>query len=157
MKGTPTEQPLASAYWRKKNPPPSKANPDRDGCGLLWCAPVAPMEGRHAAAVADLSSRILLDYGFEPSISITLITERAVACVISISYDRHESGQDRQAMACYRHLQEELASHGYYPYRLGIQAMSELSAKDGQNLLVRALKAALDPNGVLAPGRYDAV
>jgi len=157
MKGTPTEQPLASAYWRKKNPPPSKANPDRDGCGLLWCAPVVPMEGHHAAAVADLSSRIMLDYGFEPSISMTLITERAVACVISISYDRQESGQDEQAMACYRQLQQELTSHGYYPYRLGIQAMSELSAQDGQSQLVRALKDALDPNGVLAPGRYDAV
>jgi len=157
MKGTPTEQPLASAYWRKKNPPPSKANPDRDGCGLLWCAPVVPMEGHHAAAVADLSGRIMLDYGFEPSISMTLITERAAACVISISYDRHETGQDERAMACYRHLQRELTSHGYYPYRLGIQAMSELSAQDGQSHLVRALKEALDPNGVLAPGRYDAV
>jgi len=157
MKGTPTGQPLASAYWRKKNPPPSRKDPDRDGCGLLWCAPVVPMEGHHAAAVADLSSRIMLDYGFEPSISMTLITERAVACVISISYDRHESGQDEQAMACYRHLQQELTSHGYYPYRLGIQAMSELSEQDGQSQLVRALKDALDPNGVLAPGRYDAV
>ena len=88
---------------------------------------------------------------------MTLITERAAACVISISYDRHEAGQDEQAMACYRHLQQELTSHGYYPYRLGIQAMSELSAQDGQSQLVRALKDALDPNGVLAPGRYDAV
>jgi 4-cresol dehydrogenase (hydroxylating) len=115
------------------------------------------MEGHHAAAVADLSSRIMLDYGFEPSISMTLITERAVACVISISYDRNEPGQDEQAMACYRHLQQDLTSHGYYPYRLGIQAMSELSEQDGQSQLVRALKDALDPNGVLAPGRYDAV
>lgn len=157
MKGTPTEQPLASAYWRKKNPPPSSPNPDRDGCGLLWCAPVVPMEGHHAAAVAEIAGRIMLDYGFEPSISMTLITERAAACVISISYDRQESGQDEQAMACYRHLQRELTSHGYYPYRLGIQAMSELSEKDGPSQIVRTLKHALDPNGVLAPGRYDAV
>jgi FAD/FMN-containing dehydrogenase len=35
--------------------------------------------------------------------------------------------------------------------------MSELSPQDGQSQLVRALKEALDPNGVLAPGRYDAV
>ena len=157
MKGIPTEQPLASAYWRKKTPPPADMDPDRDGCGLLWCAPVAPMEGHHAAAVADLASGIMLEYGFEPSISMTLITERAVACVISISYDRQEPVQDEQAMACYRHLQRELSAHGYYPYRLGIQAMAELSEKDGHNRLVRALKDALDPNGVLAPGRYDAI
>ncbi len=157
MKGIPTEQPLASAYWRKKNAPPSRPDPDRDGCGLLWCAPVAPMEGRHALAVADLAISILLDYGFEPSISMTLITERAVACVISISYDRHEPGQDEQAMACYRHLQRELTERGYYSYRLGVQAIPDGRREDGQNHLVRAIKDAFDPNGILAPGRYEAV
>jgi 4-cresol dehydrogenase (hydroxylating) flavoprotein subunit len=156
MKGIPTRQPLASAYWRKKNPPPSNMDPDRDGCGLLWCAPVVPMEGEHATTVADLAGQIMLEYGFEPSISMTLITERAVACVISICYDRQIPGQDDQAMACYRHLQRELTERGYYPYRLGIQGMSELSGCDGQGQLVRAIKSALDPNGVLAPGRYDA-
>ena len=45
LKGVPTSQPLASCYWRKKTPPPAQMDPDRDGCGLLWCAPVAPMEG----------------------------------------------------------------------------------------------------------------
>src|SRR5262249_39909877 len=40
MKGEPTDRALASCYWRKRNPPPRKMDPDRDGCGLLWCAPV---------------------------------------------------------------------------------------------------------------------
>src|SRR5665213_2429073 len=99
MKGIPTEQPLASAYWRKKSAPPSAMDPDRDGCGLLWHAPIAPMEGHHVELVAEIATRILIEYGFEPSISMTLITERAAACVISICYDRREPGQDDQAMA----------------------------------------------------------
>jgi 4-cresol dehydrogenase (hydroxylating) len=155
MKGVPTEQPLASSYWRKKNVPPSDMDPDRDGCGLLWYAPIAPMEGRHIETVAGVASRILFEYGFEPSISMTLITERAVACVISICYDRREPGHDDQAMACYRRLQQELTERGYYSYRLGIQAMSEMSGSNGYGDLVRAIKDAVDPNGVLAPGRYQ--
>jgi 4-cresol dehydrogenase (hydroxylating) len=155
MKGVPTEQPLASAYWRKKSLPASQPDPDRDGCGLLWYAPIAPTEGHHVETIAGIASRILLEYGFEPSISMTLITERAVACVISICYDRGEPGQDDQAMACYRHLQQELVGRGYYSYRLGIQSMSEMSGSDGYAGLVRALKNAVDPNGVLAPGRYQ--
>jgi 4-cresol dehydrogenase (hydroxylating) len=155
MKGVPTEQPLAGAYWRKKSVPPSSMDPDRDGCGLLWYAPIAPMEGRHAEVIAGITHRILLEYGFEPSISMTLITERAVACVISICYDRREPGQDDQAMACYLRLQRELTEQGYYSYRLGIQAMSEMNGSDGYGALVRAMKDAIDPNGVLAPGRYQ--
>ena len=155
LKGVPTEQPLASAYWRKKSVPPSNPDPDRDGCGLLWYAPIAPMEGQHVEVVASIARRILLEYGFEPSISMTLITERAVACVISICYDRREPGQDDQAMACYRRLQRELTERGYYSYRLGIQAMSEMNGPDGYGALVRAIKDAIDPNGVLAPGRYQ--
>nr|AEQ20295.1 FAD/FMN-containing dehydrogenase [uncultured bacterium CSLG7] len=155
MKGVPTKAPLASAYWRKKSAPPSDMDPDRDGCGLLWHAPIVPMEGRQAAIVVEIAHRVLLTHGFEPSISMTLITERAVACVISICYDRSEPGQDDQAMACYRRLRQELTDRGYYSYRLGIQAMSEMSGTDGYAGLVRAIKDAVDPNGVLAPGRYE--
>jgi 4-cresol dehydrogenase (hydroxylating) flavoprotein subunit len=155
MKGVPTEKPLESAYWRKKTLPSAPMDPDRDGCGLLWHAPIAPMEGHHLDVVVEIANRILLEYGFEPSISMTLITERAVACVISICYDRAEPGQDDQAMACYRHLRQELTDRGYYSYRLGIQAMSEMSGPDGHAGLIRAIKNAIDPNGVLAPGRYE--
>ena len=67
--GVPTEKPLASAYWRKRTPPPADMNPDRDGCGLLWCAPVAPLEGGHAQRLAQVSIDTLLKHGFEPLLS----------------------------------------------------------------------------------------
>ena len=155
MKGVPTDQPLAGAYWRKKSVPAGDLDPDRDGCGLLWHAPIAPMEGHHVAMVAGIATQILLEYGFEPSISMTLITERAVACVISICYDRREPGQDEQAMACYDRLRRELTDRGYYSYRLGIQSMSEMRGTDGYAGLVRTIKDAIDPHGILAPGRYQ--
>lgn len=157
MKGVPTEQPLAGAYWRKKSAPPANMDPDRDGCGILWLAPVAPMEGHHVELIAKITNEILLKHGFEPSISMTLITERAVACVISICYDRREPGQDDQAMTCYHRLRQELTDRGYYSYRLGIQAMSEMNGSDGYTSLVQAIKDAVDPNGVLAPGRYQPI
>jgi 4-cresol dehydrogenase (hydroxylating) len=45
MRGVPTKYSLASAYWRKRTPAPPDPNPDRDACGLLWYAPVAPSDG----------------------------------------------------------------------------------------------------------------
>src|SRR5262245_41264618 len=60
MKGIPTAQPLFSTYWRKRSAAPAQMDPDRDGCGLLWCSPVAPNDGRHAAAIATLANDSLL-------------------------------------------------------------------------------------------------
>jgi 4-cresol dehydrogenase (hydroxylating) flavoprotein subunit len=154
MKGVPTDRALRSAYWRKRDPPPAKMDPDRDACGLLWCSPVAPAEGRHARTLAELSARVLLSHGFEPMLSITLITERALICVISITYDREQAGEDRRARACFEQLQSELAAKGYISYRLGIQSMQQMKAQGAYGALLGDIKRAVDPAGILAPGRY---
>lgn len=154
MRGVPTGDTLASTYWRKRTPPPADMDPDRDGCGLLWCAPVAPLEGRHAERMARLSIEILLRHGFEPMLSLTLVTERAITCVVSICYDRDVPGEDARAMACYEDLLDTLAAEGYYSYRLGIQAGDRLQRGGTYDAVVTALKLALDPRGILAPGRY---
>jgi 4-cresol dehydrogenase (hydroxylating) flavoprotein subunit len=154
MKGIPTDRALRSAYWRKRTAPPAEMDPDRDACGLLWCSPVAPAEGRHAQILTDLASRVLLSHGFEPMLSVTLITERALICVISITYDREEAGEDRRARACFEQLQAELAAKGYISYRLGIQSMGEMKTQGAYASLLADIKRAVDPAGILAPGRY---
>ena len=154
MKGVPTDRPLRGAYWRKRNPPPAAMNPDRDRCGLLWLSPVAPLEGRHAVAIAEVSSRILLHHGFEPMLSFTLITDRAMICVISITYDRDQPGEDDRALACYEQLQMELGGRGYLPYRLGIQSMNSLPTGGTYANFLEGIKRLADPAGILAPGRY---
>ncbi|HEY1754154.1 MAG TPA: FAD-binding oxidoreductase [Bryobacteraceae bacterium] len=156
LKGQPSDRPLASAYWRKRTPPPESMNPDRDRCGLLWCSPVAPAEGGHAKILASLASEILLRHGFEPMLSITLITDRALICVISITYDREAPGEDDRAMSCYSELQRQLSAKGYVPYRLGIQSMGEMNAEGVYARFLDAIKRAADPADILAPGRYEA-
>ncbi len=157
LRGIPTQQPLGSAYWRKSMPVPEDPDPDRDGCGLIWTAPVAPMEGTHAERLAGIVERNLLSHGFEPMISITLLTERSIACVVSITYDREKPGEDESAMKCYLALQTELEREGYYSYRLAMPALPVLAAPAADNAyggLLRSIRTALDPNDVLAPGRY---
>ena len=155
LAGVPTGQPLASTYWRKKSPPPADMDPDRDGCGLLWSSPVVPANGREAQEVVALASRTLLSYGFEPAISLTMVTERSLVCVISISYDRHTVGEDEKASACYEELSRSLAAKGFYSYRLGSQLSSAMPASTGYDNVLRTLKSSLDPNRILAPGRYE--
>ena len=154
LRGVPTQQPLGSAYWRKSKPVPDDPNPDRDGCGLIWTAPVAPMTGQHASRLAGIVVRQLLAHGFEPMISVTLLTERSIACVVSITYDRDQNGEDEKAMECYLALQAELEAEGYYSYRLATPALPEPTAESAYGRLTRKIRMALDPNDVLAPGRY---
>lgn len=156
MRGVPTTQTLASAYWRKRAPAPADPNPDRDGCGLLWYAPVAPARGREVAALTELASQVLLRSGFEPMISLTMLTPRTVYAVVSITYDREVAGEDERAMSAYQELSQRCMQAGYYPYRLGIQAMQDSAGTAAYGSVLGRLKAALDPNGVLAPGRYEA-
>jgi 4-cresol dehydrogenase (hydroxylating) len=129
-------------------------DPDRDGCGLLWASPVAPASGDHAKRLTELASGILLERGFEPMISLTMITDRSLACVISIAFDREASGEDGRALECYHLLMERLAAGGYYPYRLGLASMGKGEPTDPYSDLLRKLKNVLDPSKILAPRRY---
>jgi len=154
MRGVPTEHPLASTYWRKRTPPPAQMDPDRDGCGLLWCSPVAPNDGAHAEHLTNLAAGIMLRHGFEPAISLTVLTERSIACIISIAYDRDVPGEDARAHTCYMELLETCSREGYPSYRLSVNSMSAKTGDGTYPNLLRNLKATLDPKNVLAPGRY---
>ena len=154
LKGIPTRDALGSAYWRKRMEIPSDPNPDRDGCGLLWCAPVAKLDGQEARTLVRLAEDTLLSHGFEPMISLTLLTERSLAAIVSISYDRSIAGEDAKAMNCYKELENRLYQHGFYPYRLSIASMKVQSDRNSYTDLLKKIKAALDPGGILAPGRY---
>jgi 4-cresol dehydrogenase (hydroxylating) len=156
IKGIPTEKPMASCYWRKRGEVPSDPNPDRDGCGLLWCAPVAPADGKVVRSMTSLCENLLLTHGFEPMISLTLTTDRAVTCVVSISYDRAVPGEDQRAMACYHQLLDQMTKAGFYSYRLGIQAQQTFDPESPYGRLLATLKDALDPLHVISPGRYSA-
>lgn len=156
-RGVPSAEMMSSNYWRKKEFPPASADlsPEQDNCGVLWLAPVAPTSGAHTAAIWEIVKTTMLGHGYEPSVSITLISERTIDCVVNLSYDRDVPGEDERAMACHDDLLDQLCSAGYYPYRLGIQAMGKMPPRTvAYDRLFANLKSALDPNGILAPGRY---
>ncbi len=155
MQGIPTNYSLGAAYWRKKTPAPTDMDPDRDGCGLLWYAPVCPALGDKVLQLTTDVGRTLLRYGFEPQISLTLLTPRTVSCIISISFDRNVAGEDDKAHACHREIVSLCTAGGYYPYRLSILGAQGLEDSPDYLALLGKLKSVVDPNGILAPGRYD--
>jgi 4-cresol dehydrogenase (hydroxylating) flavoprotein subunit len=154
--GVPTDTNVKSTYWRKKMTIPTDLDPDRDGCGLLWLAPLFPFDGTQIVdALATIESTIK-SYQFEPNIAIICATSRTMKMFIAIMYDRAEPQADRRAIECHDRLLQLLIDRGYFPYRLGIQSMNSLPpARDDYGKLLDTLKQGLDPNQILSPGRYD--
>jgi 4-cresol dehydrogenase (hydroxylating) flavoprotein subunit len=161
IQGVPTDQPMKSCYWRKPGfnaatCDSSTLNPDRDRCGLIWCSPLAPLSGSHVHEMTKICISTLLEYKFEPMISLTIMTERTVGCVVSIIYDRDIEGEDERARLCHEALLGRLAASGYYPYRLGIQSMGVMEHTGPLGGFLKRIKEHLDPQHILAPGRYEA-
>jgi 4-cresol dehydrogenase (hydroxylating) len=163
MKGQPSAQFLTSSYWRMKTAPDGRFDMDKDNVGLIWSAFVAPADAKNARQLMDIVDTVLPQFGFEPAVTLTLLNERCIDAVVSISFDRTASAPDGKswdelALQCRDKLYQAMFSHGFYPYRTDVGKMAEMvHCGDPQYLQVLAdLKHALDPQGIFAPGRYIA-
>jgi 4-cresol dehydrogenase (hydroxylating) len=156
LKGIPSEVALPLAYWRNKQAPPSVGlDPARDNCGLMWFAPVIPMTNQDVRSFRAIIEPIFDKYGFETSITLTAVNQRCFDCTLPVLYDRNSPVETENAQNCYQELLNVCKTAGYLPYRMGVQSMAaELGSDDVFWNVVQRLKHALDPNGILAPGRY---
>src|SRR6266487_2565376 len=157
LKGMPTEMALSLAYWRNRRPPSVAAemNPARDNCGLMWFAPVIPITTQDVFAFRRIVEPILAKHGFEACLTFTALNERCFDCTLPLLYDKDDPNEVRKAQECYLELVESCRQHGYVAYRLGLQSMQAETAQDDVFWGVATkLKSALDPQGILAPGRY---
>ena len=156
QRGVPTEKTIPMCYWRKQSPLPSNMDPDRDNCGLIWLAPSVPFKGKQIRAALSIIKEITQKHKFEPNLGLQCVTERSIDVTVTIIYDRDVPGEDERAMACHDEMMEKLTLFGYIPYRLSTQSMNSLpTPRDDYGKFLRQIKTALDPNNILAPGRYD--
>ena len=154
--GIPWERGVAPTYWRKKMPIPDTLDPDRDRCGVVWCAPSTPFRGKEVNKMLQIVEDSFKNYEFEPYLTLIANTERNINLIMAIFYDRDVPGEDERALAWHDEIFHKLTEGGYFPYRLGIREMNALPpVKDDYGEFISRLKKALDPNNILAPGRYD--
>ncbi|WP_417566846.1 FAD-binding oxidoreductase [Marinobacter sp.] len=159
MHGTPNDVALALAYWRSGTLPEAgqPKNPARDGCGLIWFAPLVPIRGKDVRRYINMIERICPQYGINPLITLTTINDRCFDSTVPLLFDRSDAEATARANDCYRALYTEGQQQGFLPYRLNIDAMDTLHTGDSAfSRLASQLKAAVDPNFILAPGRYVA-
>tara|TARA_R110001583_G_scaffold30579_4_gene105643 strand:- start:866 stop:2500 length:1635 start_codon:yes stop_codon:yes gene_type:complete len=157
MHGTPNDVALALAYWRSGAlPGPGQPkNPARDGCGLIWFAPLVPIRGKDVRRYINMIERICPQYGVNPLITLTTVNDRCFDSTVPLLFDRSDADATTRANDCYRALYNAGRKEGFLPYRLNIDAMDILNTSGATcSRLASKLKAAVDPNFILAPGRY---
>lgn len=156
MIGFPRNKGLLISYWRKKTPISPNLDLDKDRCGTLWISPSLPFSSHHVKKAMDIVKDTMSKYKFEPNLGLNCITERRIDVTTVIVYDREDPEEDKQAKACYYESLNRLMKEGYFPYRLNINSMDALPTPDDDYAkALKLIKQALDPNDILAPGRYD--
>jgi 4-cresol dehydrogenase (hydroxylating) len=139
--GHPTRDELGLLEWRP-------------GHGATWFLPATPMVGKIANEHQALSRRILGEHGFEYVVEYVCGPRMARALHI-LPFNRQDAEEQQRAARCMRALLEAYAKVGVAiaraPLDIQKEAMSQLEVLPD---VLSRLKRALDPEGILAPGKY---
>ena len=135
--------------------PPTSTDPLDHDYGFYFAWPTCPALGREVRALLDLVRPILAAHGCPQLLALRFVTGRSITLVMRIAFDRKQEERRSAARACHRAILEATLAAGYPPARVAIDGMECLDpAGDSFWQLVRRLKHCLDPDGILAPGRY---
>ena len=155
LKGIPTHAPLQGTTWGLRETPKNCTDPLNHEAGFIWLSPVLPAEGEATRHLLEILDPIFTSHGFDMLVSFTLINPRAMVGVINMVFERSDTDQCQAAAACYEAAMKACMEAGYPPYRSSTLGMPLLSQdKDTFWDTTQTIKKALDPNEILAPGRY---
>ncbi len=148
---------LKAVYWAAGDfDQLEESDPDHSDSGVLFCLPIVPAFGETVLEVVRDTRDTFARYGFEVAITVNLLDAKALEGVVSLAFDRRDKAQTEKAHACIQEMEARYMEQGYPPYRVGINSMHHVVREnDSFWKTVRDIKKVLDPNNIIAPGRYN--
>jgi len=143
--GVPISFPLRIANWLSPNG------------GHLGFSPVLPPDRTAIEQQISRSRAMFRKHDFDFYGGVTL-GERHVNVVNMLAYDRDDAGMTKRADALFRELMADAEVRGFGEYRSHLSYMDDVRETYGFNggalhRLNEWMKDAIDPNGILAPGK----
>ena len=140
--GVPTPRELGLLKWRP-------------GGGNTWFVPGMPMLGALANAHQKLARGILAEHGLDYCV-MNVCSGRFARELIVITFNRQDADECQRADRAYRALAAAFAKAGYSVGRAPIDYHA-MHMEQLDPIVLRTclgIKKALDPAGVIAPGKY---
>jgi 4-cresol dehydrogenase (hydroxylating) len=124
------------------------------GGGLCWFSPVCPNRGADVVRQTEMARRIMDRHGIDFMTGMT-INGRDILNVMPLVFNRADAQETARARACFDSLLTDFAAAGYGFYRTGIGFMDRVAELNGAAArdFAQRLKRAIDPLGILAPGK----
>ncbi|WP_332729039.1 FAD-binding oxidoreductase [Pseudomonas sp. ESBL2] len=156
MEGRPNQVALPLAYVAGARPQAGALlDPARDNCGLIWYAPILPLRSQQVATFVRHMEHVCQTHRLPCPVTLTTLSGRAIDCTLPLLFDRNDEKATARAEDCYRDLFNSGKQQGVLPYRLPLAFMHLLTDTQAPAWqLGQRLKHALDPQHLLAPGRY---
>lgn len=144
--GVPTRHELGLLNWRDQA--------DGKGGGATWYLTTCPMRRDDALAMQERSRAILAAHGLD-YLAAFGCGPRGGRALHLIIFDRTDPEECARVAACYRALS---AAHGAVGLPVSRTALDfqqeEMDRREVVPDVLRRLKGVLDPDGIIAPGRY---
>ena len=122
----------------------------RSESGWTVVATVLPLEGRAVQTALDVVTRVVDVEGLTCRLEVSTVSATTILLMTAIWFPRDADGIARMRRT-QQALRAQLRAVGLHPARDGVDAVRDESPAGGA---LARIKAALDPAGILSPGRY---
>ena len=127
------------------------------GGGHINFSPISPTLGSDATKQYRMIQKTCHEFGFD-YIGEFAVGWRDMHHILMLMFDRRDAAETKRAHECFARLIDEAAAEGYGEYRTNLAFMDQVARTYGANggsllKLQQRIKRALDPNGILAPGK----
>lgn len=156
FQGVPSEFIIGCAYFKsRRGRPAADRDEARDGCGFVSFAPAVPATGRDVIELLNLCRPAFRKHGIDFAISFILVNPRTLVAHMMILYDTENPDETARVRSLYDELAVLTEAAGFQQYRTNSAFMDRILAGTPDcRRVAETIKSALDPDNILAPGRY---